>query len=127
MTHEAKVRLAHRFLSLLSAPDEASVRSVTTDDVIWSFPGSSVISGEAHGVTGVMSRARAIADHRVQVEIVRSIFGYSGVAILLHNTGERNGVVLDEHLAAVFSFRDDKIARLDTFLSNVPMVEAFFG
>jgi hypothetical protein len=35
--------------------------------------------------------------------------------------------VLDEHLAAVFSFRGAKISRLDTFLSDVPMAEAFFA
>jgi len=127
MTRDAKAELARKFLSVLSTPDEGVVRSVTTDDMIRSFPGSSVISGEAHGVADVMRRARTIAEHGVHVEFVRPIYGYSGVAILLHNTGEKNGVVLDEHLAAVFTFRDDKIVRLDTFLSDVPMVEAFFG
>jgi len=80
MTRDAKAQLARRFLSVLSAPDESVVKSATTADMIWSFPGSSVIS-----------------------------------------------IGLEEHLAAVFPFRDDKIARLDTFLSDVPMVEAFFG
>jgi hypothetical protein len=30
-------------------------------------------------------------------------------------------------VAAVFSFRDDKVSRLDTFLSNVAMAEGFFA
>jgi uncharacterized protein len=34
--------------------------------------------------------------------------------------------VLDERVAAVFAFRGDKIARLDTYLSDVPMADAFF-
>jgi ketosteroid isomerase-like protein len=49
------------------------------------------------------------------------------VAVFLHNTGSKNGRTLDEYLAAVFSFRGDKIARLDTFLPDVPMVKDFFG
>lgn len=127
MTSDEKRQLAHRFLSVLSAPDEEVVRGVVNEDMVWSFPGSSVISGEARGVPGVMARARKIAAHDVDVEVGRTVYGFSGVAVFLHNTGSKNGRRLDEHLAAVFSFRDGKIARLDTFLSDVPMVEAFFS
>src|SRR5215468_11232702 len=87
MTPDEKLQLARQFLSVLSAPDETTVRSVITDDMVWSFPGSSVISGEAHGVAGVMARARVIAAHKVHVEIGHAVFGYNGVAIFLHNTG----------------------------------------
>lgn len=93
----------------------------------WTFPGTSRISGEAHGASGVMARAKIIAAHGVNVEIIRPVYGYNGVAVILHNTGAKDGRVLDEHLAAVFAFRGDKIERLDTFLSDAPMVETFFG
>jgi ketosteroid isomerase-like protein len=127
VTNEEKLQLARIFLSVLSTPNEDVVRSVAHDDVLWTFPGSDIISGEAHGVDGVMRRAKTIASYGVHVEIVRPVYGHSGVAVLLHNTGAKDGRTLDEHLTAVFSFRDDKIARLDTFLSDVPMVKAFFG
>jgi ketosteroid isomerase-like protein len=127
VTNEEKLQLAKKFLSVLSTPSEDVVKSVAHDDVLWTFPGSAVISGEAHGVEGVMKRANTIASYGVHVEVVRPVYGHSGVAVLLHNTGAKNGRTLGEHLAAVFSFRDDKIARLDTFLSDVPMVNAFFG
>jgi ketosteroid isomerase-like protein len=127
MTNEEKLQLAKKFLSVLSAPDTDVVKSVAVDDVLWTFPGSAIISGEAHGVDGVMKRAKTIASYAVKVEIVRPVYGHSGVAVLLHNTGAKNDRTLDEHLAAVFSFRGDKISRLDTFLSDVPMVKAFFG
>jgi ketosteroid isomerase-like protein len=127
MTQEEKLQLARKFLSVLSAPDEEVVKSVVVDDMLWTFPGSSIISGEAHGVSGVMKRAKTIASYGVHVEFGRPVYGHSGVAVFLHNTGSKDGRVLDEHLAAVFSFRGDKIERLDTFLSDVPMVKAFFG
>ncbi len=63
----------------------------------------------------------------MKVEIVRTVYGLSGVAVILHNTASENGKILDEHLAAVFTFRGDRIERLDTHLSDVDMVRAFFG
>jgi uncharacterized protein len=99
-----------KILSVLSAPDEEVVRSVTTDDVVWTFPGSSVISGEAHGVAEIVKRAMTIAGFGVHVEVVRPVYGHEGIAVLLHNTAAKNGRKLDEHLAAVFSFRDGKIS-----------------
>ena len=127
MTQEEKLQLARKFLSVLSAPDEEVVKSIAVVDMLWTFPGSSIISGEAHGVSGVMKRAKTIASYGVHVKFGRPVYGHSGVAVFLHNTGSKDGRVLDEHLAAVFSFRGDKIERLDTFLSDVPMVKAFFG
>jgi uncharacterized protein len=126
MTHDEQQQLARTFLSVLRSPDAEVVRRVAVEDVIWSFPGSSAISGIAQGVEGVMQRARAIAAYGVNVEILRAVFGHAGVALILHNTAARGERVLDEHLAAVFSFRGDQIARLDTYLSDVPMVELFF-
>jgi ketosteroid isomerase-like protein len=126
MTNEEKQQFARTFLSVLSHPDSDVVRKVTVDDVIWSFPGSSPISGEVLGVDGVIKRAQRIASYGVKVEIIRAVYGYSGVAMILHNTGSIRGRTLDEHLAAVFAFRDNRICRLDTYLSDVAMAEAFF-
>jgi ketosteroid isomerase-like protein len=86
-----------------------------------------LISGEVHGVDGVMKRAQTIASYGVKVEIIRAVYGFSGVAMILHNTGKKDGRILHEHLASVFAFRGDKISRLDTYLSDVAMAEAFFG
>jgi hypothetical protein len=72
MSTKEKEALARRFLSLLGHPDAEVVKSVSADDVVWSFPGAASIT-------------------------------------------------------AVFSFRGDKITRLDTYLSDVPMMERFFA
>lgn len=98
-----------------------------TEDVLWTFPGKASISGEALGVEGVMARARLIAAHQVEVEIVRAVYGFSGLAVMLHNTGSRAGRTLDEYLATDFQYRGERISRLDTYLSDVPMMEAFFA
>jgi len=74
-----------------------------------------------------MQRGRTIASYGVKVEIIHAVYGFSGVAMILHNTGKKGDRILDEHLAAVFSFRGDKIARLDTYLSDVSMMERVFA
>jgi uncharacterized protein len=127
MTRDDQQRVARTFLTVLSSPDPDVIRQVAIEDVIWSFPGSSAISGIARGVEGVMERARTIAGYGVNVEIGRTAFGHAGVALFLHNTAARDGGLLDEHLAAVFTFSGNRIVRLDTYLSDVPMVESFFG
>jgi hypothetical protein len=43
-----------------------------------------------------------------------------------HNTGERNGQILDEYLTTVCTLRNGKIARLETCISNIEMVNAYF-
>ena len=98
-----------------------------TDDVAWSLPGSSLVSGLAKGVQGILGRARTIVEYGVSLEIQHVVLGYEGVALLLHNTGSRNGRVLDEYLTTVCTLRDDKIVRLDTYISDVPMVDAYFA
>jgi uncharacterized protein len=127
VTRDEKQQLARRFLSVLSHPDRDVIRNVAVEDVVWSFPGASPISGEAHGVDGVIGRATTIAAFGVKVEIELAVYGFAGVAMILHNTGNKNGRSLDEHLAAVFTFRGDRISRLDTYLSDVEMAEAFFA
>ena len=54
------------------------------------------------------------------------ILGYEGVALQLHNTGQWKGMVLDEHLTTVCAIRHGRIARLDTYISDVAMVNTYF-
>ena len=101
--------------------------SIMTDDVIWSIPGSSLVSGEAHGVKGIIERASHFAAYSVNIEILHVVFGYTGVALLLHNTGAHNGKTLDEHLTTVIHRHGDRIKRLDTYISDVDMLNNYFG
>jgi uncharacterized protein len=127
MTADKKRQLALTFLSVLSHPDAETVKSVTVEDFVWSFPGASQISGVVHGVDGVMKRAQTIASYGVKVEVGQVAYGFGGVGVTLHNTGNKDGRALDEHVVAVFAFHGDRLARLDTHLSDVAMADAFFG
>jgi uncharacterized protein len=83
-----------------------------------------LVSGIAKGVEGILKRARYIVEYGANVEIQHVVLGYEGVALLLNNTG--NGI-LDEYLTTVCTLRNGKIARLDTYISDIEMVNAYFA
>jgi uncharacterized protein len=122
-----KKALATSFIEALRSMDVKGFQNIMTDDVVWTLPGSSLVSGVAHGVSGILKRAQAIVDCGVTLEIMHVVLGHEGVALLLHNTGQSNGKVLDEYLTTVCTLRDVKIARLDTYISDIPMVNAYFA
>jgi len=127
MADQDRKQLATSFIEALRAGDASGFRTIMTDDVVWTLPGTSVVSGIAKGVDEILKRARRIVEYGANVEIQHVVLGYEGVALLLHNTGERNGRVLDEYLTTVCTLRDGKIARLDTYISDIEMVNTYFA
>jgi ketosteroid isomerase-like protein len=127
MTDEERKTLATSFIAAVRAGDAQAFHAIMTDDVVWSLPGSSTVSGLAQGVDGILKRAKSLREYKVTLEIQHVLLGYEGAALLLHNTGNQNGRVLDEYLTTVLAFRDRKISRLDTYISDIPMVNAYFS
>ena len=126
MTEAEKKEIAQRFITPLSNRDANLLKSIVTDDVVWSLPGKSLMSGEAHGVDAILKRSETLHRYEVKIELEHVVFGYQDVALHLHNTGKRGGKILDEHLTTVCSLRGNKIRRLDTFISDVQMLNAYF-
>jgi hypothetical protein len=114
------------FIKALGTRDETLLRSIATDDIVWSLPGQSLMSGEAHGVDGILERSETLHRYGVQLEVVHVLDGFRDVAVQLHNTGRRGDTVLDEYLTTVGTLRANKIQHLDTFISDVPMLNTFF-
>jgi ketosteroid isomerase-like protein len=114
------------FIKALGTRDGALLRSIATDDIVWSLPGQSLMSGEARGVDGILARSDTLQQYGVKLEILHVVYGYRDVGVQLHNTGRRGDTVLDEYLTTVGTLRANKIQRLDTFISDVPMSNAFF-
>ncbi len=107
--------------------DVSLLESLLTEDVVWSLPGKSLMSGEAQGVAGILKRAEILQQYEVNVGLEHIVYGHQGVGLLLHNTGKHGGKTLDEHLTTVCLLRGDKIARLDTYISDVDMLNAYFA
>jgi uncharacterized protein len=127
MIEHDKKEIAIAFIEALRARDAAKFAEIMTADVVWTLPGSSRISGEAHGVAGIMNRANIFASYPLNIHIEYVVFGLQGVALLLHNTGQREGRVLDEHLTTVCQLDGSRIKRMDTYVSDIQMVNDYFA
>jgi uncharacterized protein len=125
MNEAEQKEITRKFSAAMAARDIDLLKAIMTDDVVWSLPGSSLMSGEAHGVEAILKRAEIMHRHGVNVGIEHVVFGFKDVAQHLHNTGQYGGKVLDEHISNIYVLRDRKICRIDTFVSDVDMLNAF--
>ena len=126
MTDNEKKKIAQDFIAALSTRNRRALQVIMADDVVWALPGSSLMSGEAHGVDAILKRSEILHTYGVKIEIEHVVYGFHDVALHLHNTGDRDGRILDEYLTTVCHLEGEKIRRLDTFVSDVQMLNAFF-
>ncbi len=126
LSDQEKLALAQSFLNALRIKDWNLLRSLITDDSTWTLPGTSLISGEAIGADAVVLRAQLIVSYGVSLELKHILYGLHNVTLAIHNQATRGDLVLDEHLATVCILRNGKIAAIDTYLSDVDGVNAFF-
>lgn len=118
--------LANAFHGALVAKDWEGMRTLFHDDATWTLPGNNVISGQAAGVDEVIDRAKLIASYGLSFKLEHILLSRDNMALGLHNTAERDGIRLDEHLATVCRLRDGRIAEVETFLSDIPGMNRFF-
>ena len=125
-TDDPKVALALDFHGALAKRDWGALEGLVTEDATWSLPGENAVSGRAIGRDEVVARARKLAGYGVRFDLRHVLVGRDNVALSLHNTGHREGVVLDEQVAIVCRLRDSRIAGIETYLSDVAGMNAFF-
>lgn len=53
MTDNPKKNVAEAFIAALGAGNKSALQTIMVDDVVWSLPGSSTMSGEARGASSV--------------------------------------------------------------------------
>lgn len=118
--------LGKQFHTALTAGDWDAIRALLHDDATWTLPGDNAISGTAVGGDAVVERARTIAGYGLRFELLHILVSRENMALSLHNTARRGDVVLDEYLSTVCRLRDNRIAEIETYLSDVPGMNAFF-
>ncbi|MGW8377943.1 nuclear transport factor 2 family protein [Streptomyces sp. ODS28] len=126
LTDDEKYEIGRRFHAALSVADWDGIRSLLHDDATWSLPGSNTVSGTAEGADGIVERAQKIAGYGLDFKLLHILVSPENMALSLHNTARREDAVLDEHLSTVCTLRNGKIARIETYLSDVAGMNAFF-
>jgi ketosteroid isomerase-like protein len=118
--------VAEEFRAAQLAGDRARLRTVLSEDVTWVLAGDNTVSGEARGVDEVFARFDQLAHYGVHIDIEHITIGRDGAALIMHNTGEHDGRILDEHLVSTMAVTDGRIVRIDTHLSDLDMMNAYF-
>ena len=126
MTESEKKGIADNFMKALTNRDAAELRSITNEDIVWRIPGTSLMSGEARGVDAILKRAETLHRLGVSITLEHVVYGLEDVGLQHRNTGKHDGKVLDEHITTVCHLRGRKIHRLETFISDVNMLDDFY-
>lgn len=126
MADVRKSVIANIFLTAMKANDWDMMRSILTTDMQWTLPGQSLLSGPADGVDAVVNRAQSLKKFGVMFQLLHILYGWDSVALSLHNTANRDGLILDEYVTIAFKLDGSKVTGMTTHLSDVPGIEAFF-
>ena len=125
-TYESRAIFINDLRAALSTLDRAQLTRLLHDDVVWALPGHNAVSGETIGIDGIFSRLATLSSFEVHIDIQHGLVSPDGVAMILHNTGTHNGRILDEYLVSAVTLVDDKASRIDTYISDIPMMNAYF-
>ena len=126
VTDAEKKDLVLNFATGIKTKDRALLESLATEDVFWSLPGDNLMSRPSKGVDGILEHGATLEAFEVNVQVEHVVYGADTIGIILHNTGTKNGRVLDMHLTTVFQLRDGKVHRLNTLLHDVSMMNNYF-
>lgn len=119
--------LAQRFAVALATADRAALQQICADDVTWTIPGESPISGTNKGVEGVLTVQRTLQEHEVKADLQQLLHGRDSVVGLLHETGDKDGRHLDVTVALVLELRGDRISAIIGHISDVAMFTAYLS
>jgi len=126
LTDLEKKTLAETFLHAVGIQNWDLLRSIITEDISWTLPGTSLISGEVNGQSAIIARAKQIANSGASLELKHILYGQYNVTLFVHNQASRGKLILDEYLATVCTIYNGKISKIETYVSDVDGVNAFF-
>ena len=126
LTELEKKKLAETFLHAVGSQNWDLLHSIITEDISWTLPGTSLISGEVNGPNAIINRAQQIVSYGASLELKHILYGQYNVALSVHNQASRGELILDEYLATVCTIRDGKISKIETYVSDIDGVNAFF-
>ncbi|HEX8535519.1 MAG TPA: nuclear transport factor 2 family protein [Allosphingosinicella sp.] len=127
LSYDDRDQLGRSFHACLLSRDWKALRALLHDDASWTLPGDNMVSGSAEGGDAVVERAQLIASYGVRFELLHILLSREHMALLLHNTARRGDLELDEHLATVCRLRGSRIIDIETYLSEVRGMDAFFA
>lgn len=115
------------FATAVVRDDHAGIAENAAPDIVWTIPGASAISGQAKGIDAVIRLADTLSQYELHIVPQGYLYGLNTVAVKLHDTGDRNGIRLDQDVVNVLTIRDGKIASVTATLTDVSAFDAYFS
>jgi ketosteroid isomerase-like protein len=111
------------------AQDWDTVRPLLHDDFTWTIPGRSRISGDAVGVDAFAARFGEILAGGLHVELLDTLAAGEHVVTVQRNSAPPGdgGPALDLTAVNLFTVRDGKLARMQSFVSDQYALDAYWG
>lgn len=125
-TAAAAEALSRRLYKAIAVGDWSEFRALLHDDATWVIPGDNAVSGIVDGADAVTERGKKIISYGHNLNLLHILVSRENMALLWHNTSRRDDAVLDEYLATVCRLHEGKIANIETYMADVPGMNAFF-
>lgn len=125
-TDAEQLNIANTLLTALKHNDWDTMYAILEPDVVWTLPGTSILSGPASGAEAIVKRFQGLKKFGVKFQLKYVLYGLHGFTLSLHNTAERAGLILDEQVAIVCQVNAGKISAMATYLSDVEGINGFF-
>lgn len=121
-----KRELADSLLLSLQKRDWALLRSIVNPEIVWTFPGSNLLSGQARGVNAVIAACKDLSSYGPTFIRKEILYGARSVVLLIEISAARGDLALDTCLAAVLTVEGKQITAIEMCVSDIAMAEAFF-
>lgn len=119
--------IVQQALAAVRGGDLDAARAVVHEDFVWHIPGTSPISGDTTGVEAWSAQLQRLLGSGLQPQMLAMLEGPEHVAAIQRNTAEAGGHTLDVKVVNLFSIRNGKVARLDTFFGDQRAAETFWS
>jgi hypothetical protein len=126
MATSGDAALGHALHSALITKDWTRLRALLHDDCEWTLPGDNHISGTVKGGDEVLGHFQLIAGYGVSFTLLHVLVSRENMALNIRNQAQRGELTLDEHLATVCIMDGSLVRRIETYLSDVDAMNAFF-
>jgi uncharacterized protein len=122
--------LIRRGYEAFNQGDAATLRELFDPEIVWHFPGQSVLAGDHRGtdaVLGFFGRTQELTAGTFRVELHEVVADDEHTVGLHLATGEREGRTLEDHEVVVFHVRDDKVVEAWQYIENQYAYDEFFS
>ena len=122
--------LIRRGYEAFNKGDTHTLREVFDPEIVWHFPGRSVLAGDHRGtdaVLGFFGRTMELTAGTFRVELHEVVADDQHTVGLHLATGEREGRTLEDREVLVFHVRDNKVAEAWQYIEDQYAYDEFFS